>query len=90
MNPSVHWRAILTFSKEKNLELNPFLKVPLNIYRSNTSHHAGKDTRRWDNPLFYQKVNPELCNGHRYGHGHIVIMGMILGMFIIALSLLML
>jgi hypothetical protein len=49
--------------KGKNIEVDRFLEVTLNSYRSDTSYHAGKDTRRWDNPLFYQKVNPELCNG---------------------------
>jgi ZIP family zinc transporter len=40
--------------------------------------------------MVYISVDEILPMAHRYGHGHIVIMGMILGMFIIALSLLML
>lgn len=39
--------------------------------------------------MVYISVDEILPMAHRYGHGHIVIIGMILGMFIIALSLLM-
>jgi ZIP family zinc transporter len=40
--------------------------------------------------MVYISVDELLPTAHEYGHGHCVIMGLILGMFIMALSLIML
>ena len=40
--------------------------------------------------MVYISVDELLPNAHQYGHGHTVILGIVLGMFIMALSLLLL
>jgi ZIP family zinc transporter len=40
--------------------------------------------------MVYISIDELLPTAHKYGHGHAVILGLIIGMFIMALSLLML